>query len=189
MNDKLLTELIEELKNKGVEFDNGLSATEIDHIEQVLCSQVPAELRQLLTSALPVSLNGRTHGFHDWRNNTEAVLETAQKYIEDGFVFDIEHGYWNSTFGKKPNDLEAAKQQALAAIRELPRLMPVYTHRYMPTKPHEGGAVISVRQATDTVYYGYSFVDYLQKEFEFEVTKDVPASPPDIPFWGDVFFV
>jgi hypothetical protein len=45
-----------------------------------------------------------------------------------------------------------------------------------------------VYQAVDTVYYGYNLADYLHKEFKVDPASWSPIRPPNVRFWGELFF-
>jgi hypothetical protein len=47
----------------------------------------------------------------------------------------------------------------------VPRLVPVFSHRYLPAEPHlSGNPVLSVYQ-TDIIYYGSNLKRYIAHEF------------------------
>jgi len=84
--------------------------------------------------------------------------------------------------------LSDAISLARAKVSECPVLVPIYSHRYIATPPHEpGNPVYSVYQ-TDIIYYGYDLLDYLCREFKLEHPPGYvrPASPKYISFWGDI---
>ena len=47
--------------------------------------------------------------------------------------------------------------------------------------------VLSVWQATDTVYYGYDLAGWLHKEFGLPLPPWAATSPKAVPFWGTLF--
>jgi hypothetical protein len=72
--------------------------------------------------------------------------------------------------------LVIAKTQRLLA--NVPRLVPVYAHRYLPAGSGTSGhPVLSVHSLSDTIVYGVNLEDYVIQEFhEPEVT---------VAFWRD----
>ncbi|GLY14451.1 hypothetical protein Kisp01_14660 [Kineosporia sp. NBRC 101677] len=69
-----------------------------------------------------------------------------------------------------------AKAERLLA--EVPTLVPVYAHRYLPTGSGTSGhSVLSVHWLSDTVVYGIDLEDYVVREFQ---------EPSEVvPFWRD----
>jgi hypothetical protein len=70
-------------------------------------------------------------------------------------AFDIENnGFWNQEWGEKPSGLEVALATAKRCFAAAPKLIPLYSHRYLPAEPvSAGNPVLSVYQA-DIIYYG-----------------------------------
>jgi ABC-type glycerol-3-phosphate transport system substrate-binding protein len=83
-----------------------------------------------------------------------------------GIAFDIRHDvFWFDEWGQKPNDIEAAVEIARRHVRAAPTLIPLYSHRYLPSEPLlAGNPVFSVYQ-TDIIYYGGDLWEYFSNEF------------------------
>lgn len=64
---------IERMNDVGVEFEAGLTQDEIDDLEHILASKIPPDLRQLLTTSLPIS-----DGFPRWRDDPTGEAERAR---------------------------------------------------------------------------------------------------------------
>jgi hypothetical protein len=81
-------------------------------------------------------------------------------------LFDIEHNvFWDNMWGKRPSDPHAANAIAAKAVSEAPKLIPVFSHRYLPAEPAESGnPVLSVYQM-DIIVYGANLADYFEREF------------------------
>jgi hypothetical protein len=170
---------IEALKAASVVFDQGLSDEEIAGVEATFGFRFPPDLRAFLATALPVS--GR---FPDWRNGDEDELRERLSDPLEGILFDVEfNGFWQPAWPERPDDLEAAKDIVRSLVADAPRLIPVYSHRMMPDRPHEAGnPVFSVHQ-TDIIYYGFDLQDYLEHEFEIGERRPWPDEVREIPFW------
>jgi hypothetical protein len=172
------------LERAGVVFEIGLSAKEVQKIEEHYLFIFPADYCEFLMNALPVSNN-----FVDWRNADENQNIEMLNWPYEGICFDIEHnGFWLRTWGQKPDKLEDSLLIAKNAIEQAPILIPILGHRYIPSKPEEiGNPIFSVYQ-TDIIYYGRDLGEYLENEFgyyffgkgRYQVTEPVTR----IPFWS-----
>lgn len=98
-------------------------------------------------------------------------------------LFDIEHNtFWDPEWGSKPNSKEEAKAIAKKAIEQAPNLIPVFSHRYLPSEPYErGNPVLSVYQ-TDIVVYGVDLPTYLANEFHWPLAEQAKPTK-DIRSW------
>jgi len=190
MNETTARQLLELLKQKGISVDRGLTHDEQLAIEQALGAKLPPDLAILLAEGVPVAnAEGETKAFPQWTVNPAQAIADAQSQIEAAFEFDIKNSdYWHESLGQKPENLDEAVDQALTVIRQWPPLVRIYSHRFMPTDPHEpGNPVISVFQAGDTVYYGSNLLEYFAKEFGLDIAY-TSSSPKPIPYWGDAFW-
>lgn len=183
------TEILEALKSKGYSIDPGLSDEEVEAVETAFNTQLPPDFKLLLQTGV---IRGHEHKekpeqFPDWRN-PEKEAERYQDRVEYAFIFDIaKSGYWTDGFGRKPADIDKALEQALTTVRTWPRLFPIFAHRFIPSQPHKAGnPVISVWQASDTVYYGANLIEYMNKEFQLNLDAG-QSNPERIPVWGAAF--
>jgi len=180
--------LISLLKDKNILFDSGLNENEILQVEQKFNLTFPPDLKLFLQTALPIS-----DKFPNWR---KALIDTqTTKLINDrleepltGILFDIEHNnFWATEFwGELPNTLQQKLSVATDKIKDYPKLIPVFAHRYIPNEPNEtDNPVYSVHQ-TDIIYYGYNLATYLANEFGFALTDDfelLDKPKKEIKFW------
>ncbi len=80
-------------------------------------------------------------------------------------AFDVfNNGFWPASWGPRP-DTEDEKSVEASARRHMvawPKLLPLYSHRYLPADPAPlGSPALSVVQ-TDVIHYGADLVDYLK---------------------------
>jgi len=62
-------------------------------------------------------------------------------------------------------DTRARLQLAAAELADVPQMVPVYAHRYLPAgRGTFGHPVLSIHQ-TDIICYGTDLVDYVYQEF------------------------
>ncbi|MFF4592934.1 hypothetical protein [Amycolatopsis sp. NPDC001319] len=124
----------------------------------------------------------------EWRDGDAAELRKQLDWPVDYLLWDIDKiGYWRPDWGTRPESLDAALQVARLALADVPRLVPVYAHRFLPAgRGTSGHPVLSVR-GTDTIYFGTDLAEYIDREFE----EPAPELPDDwspqatVPFWRD----
>lgn len=184
MNNSEINALIQALTAKEIIFTDGLSDDEVNAIHSQFGLILPDDLRAFLQTALPISQT-----FINWR----AALNNPQQYLAyqlasplEGILFDVQanHFWWHS-WGEKPpsqaQQLETIRQQ----FAEYPVLIPVYSHRYIPSTPcSAGNPVFSVVQ-TDIIYYGENLYNYLINEFQLDLPLKA-CKPRHISFWSDL---
>ncbi|MBO7499414.1 MAG: SMI1/KNR4 family protein [Bacteroidaceae bacterium] len=176
-------EIILKLKTKRVELAEGLSDSEVSTIESELGFTFPEDLRQFLQTAVPEG-----GAFVNWRS-----VEDVRKRMDDvweGIAFDIRvNSFWYEGWGEKPASLEDQLRVAEEHYRTYPKLIPIYSHRYMPSSPTSAGnPVFSVYQM-DIIYYGYDLASYLEHEFDFRSYESLFSDEHPfrrIEFWSDV---
>ncbi|MCR8843327.1 SMI1/KNR4 family protein [Paenibacillus sp. SC116] len=177
---------ISRLKGHGIKFEAGLTSEEIIRIEDIYKIIFPVDLREMLHNALPVG-----ERFPNWRDfsehNTNRILEMLNWPLE-GMLFDVEHNeFWFDLWGSKPIEIEKAKELCIEEYKKVPKLIPIYSHRYISSHPNEeGNPIFSVYQ-TDIIYYGENLDEYFKVEFNDKEHKDINYSKiKKIEFWSDI---
>ena len=169
------------LRGGGARLDRGLSPVEFAAAEARYGFRFPADLRALLTTALPLG------NFPNWRALGSPELEEMIRWPLRGMQFDIENNaFWWPTWGPRPAELKDALAVADREVAAAPFLIPVYSHRYLPAEPADAGnPVLSVYQ-TDIIYYGRDLRSYLANEFGGR--RDLPNDDEVRPvrFWSEV---
>lgn len=202
MDKAYLQLLINELQAKGVVFEQGLSDDEILQVERTYEFKFPPDLRALLQFALPIS-----KGFPNWRrgwaanqivdwgnvrNGRPAVtghelvpIREQLEWIVKGICFDIERNdFWMSEWGPKPEDIQSAVAVARKQLTQVPKLIPVYSHRFLPSEPCiSGNPIFSVYQ-TDIIYYGFDLASYFANEFKVTSPEWAATEARQIGFWS-----
>ena len=180
--------ITETLIEKGIIFEEGLNDIEFEKIEAKFNIIFPDDLKLFLQNALPVS-----DGFMQWRQGLESE-KLAENIIArlawplDGMIYDIKNnGFWFDQWGDKPEKLDDQIDIATKYYFTYPRLIPIYSHRYIPSKPYQAGnPVFSVHQM-DIIYYGYDLASYFAKEFKFDLPDyfEILTEPKvEIEFWS-----
>ncbi|WP_050512075.1 SMI1/KNR4 family protein [Streptomyces rimosus] len=161
------------------EIGPGLSEGELDAVEARFGFTFSADHRIFLAAGLP-------HGsrrWPDWRNGDPEELAWRLSQPVEGVLFDVEHnGFWHPAWSPRPAKMSDALHIARSALRSVPQLIPVYSHRYLPgTAGEHGHPVLSVHQ-TDIIIYGNDLADYIRHEFTGRASS-LPAHAT-VDFWS-----
>jgi hypothetical protein len=169
------------LRDSGATLSPGLNEEELAGIEAKFGFEFAPDHRLILSLALPLG----HASWPDWRRAVDADLRGRLAWPHDGILFDVDkNSYWNSAWGERPSRLTDAVEVARTRLAELPPLVPVYGHRYLPTVPSlPGNPVLSCYQ-TDVIYYGDDLLDWF--DYEFHRRSSSSGSRRAIPFWSDV---
>jgi hypothetical protein len=168
------------LATSGAALDAGLSEAELDAVEHRFDFAFPPDLRRLLALALPVG----DRSWPDWRRGSDEELAGRMAWPVDGILFDVEqNGFWHPAWPTRPATKAAAVDLARVELRSVPRLVPVFGHRYMPAVPAEAGNPVLSCYQTDVIYYGSDLLDWFGYEFRRE---SAGREPHRVPFWSDL---
>lgn len=169
--------IIQKMKAAGVCFSSGLMNDTIAKIEKLYEIRFPDSLRMFYQTALPISAENT--GFPRWDDfSSENVAAIRQRMREpyEWLKQDIEKGFWLPAWdGTTVEEL----------LETAPKLIPIYSHRYMPMLNDADPPVIST-VGRDTICYGVSLKDYLLREFCNYGTQFEKMKGPDIPLWSDI---
>lgn len=181
--------IVQKLKDKGVVCESGLTDDEISEIETKFNFTFPPDLKLLLQTALPVSGE-----FINWRQGLrdkeeEGIIISKIVWPLNGMLFDLQsNDFWVDSWGIRPDKFEDKVLVAKKYYETYPKLIPIYSHRYIPSDPNSSGnPVFSVYQM-DIIYYGYDLATYFSNEFHFELSADfeIPEGPKRaIEFWSE----
>lgn len=170
-----MNRIVDRLRRADVVLERGLSDAEFERIEHDYEFGFNDVHREFLATVLPLG-----PGWYDWRHGDRD--EFNQAWHLDGVLFDVEHNvFWPRSWGPRPADLETALQIASVRLTQVPPLIPVRGHRFLPADIP--GPVFSVWQ-TDVVFYGDNLLDYIAHEFH--VGQPHPTARPYVPFWSDL---
>ncbi|MFB7831604.1 SMI1/KNR4 family protein [Streptomyces sp. NPDC056056] len=149
----------------------GLGEAELDAVEERFGFRFAADHRVFLAAGLPLG----SPRWPDWRGGDPDDLADRLARPADGLLFDVEHnGFWHPAWGPRPSRVAEALRLARAELANVPPLVPLYSHRYLPgTSGDWGHPVLSVVQ-TDIIVYGNDLADYLRHEF----TGRASSAPP-----------
>ncbi|MBT8163798.1 MULTISPECIES: hypothetical protein [Arthrobacter] len=177
---ELVSRAVERLRSAGVVLERGLSETELDRVEERFGFSFSLTHRRFLATVLPLG-----QGWVDWRHGEHDEIEGRLAWPIDSALFDVErNSFWPASWGEKPADPEVALAHARTRLERVPRLIPVYVHRFLAAGPGDvPSPVFSVYQ-TDVVYYGDNLLDYVAQEFHAPPAHPTPR--PRIPFWSEL---
>ena len=179
----LAAQTLEVLARVGTHLGPALTEARLLELEREHAVRIPAELRALLSVAVPLA-----EGFTPWGDDDESCARRVDAFSwpEVGVLFDVEHNaFWLDAWGPRPAETPAAIARARRHMSSVPALVPVYGHRYLACEPElVGSPVLSVYQ-TDVILYGADLADWARCEFE---KAPIPATTERCatPFWRDV---
>jgi hypothetical protein len=169
------------LQRAGVGLDSGLTVQEVDAVEHRFGFRFLPEHRAFLRLHLPTG-----SGWPDWRAGEPSDLEDLLAWPVSSTLFDVRNnGFWPLAWGERPLDESDAVAVARRHVDAVPKLVPVYRHRYLPAEPAPRAAPVFSVYQTDVIYYGNDLADYI--DHEFGMSKPwTPRPTIRIPFWSDL---
>ncbi|MBO4142735.1 hypothetical protein J5U46_21535 [Micromonospora tulbaghiae] len=167
-----------------VDIQPGLTDAEFVTIERRFGFEFADDHRAFLAVGLPVSHGQDDHpdkaswGWPNWRRLDNPTLQEQVGWPLATALDDIQDGEWPPGWGRRPHDLVRRTAKAERLLAQVPRMIPVYAHRYLPAgRGSAGHPVLSVHRLTDTIVYGHDLAHYIDQEFrEPQVT---------VAFWRD----
>lgn len=176
--------------------ETGLSDAEIERCESMFGFEFADDHRAFLAAGLPVSIVEddppgviRTYRdpWPDWRGGDPEVLRSRLDWPVEGVLFDVEHNVcWLDEWGERPEDVGQALEVARTHLADVPKLVPINGHRYLPAgRGSFGHLVLSVWQ-TDIISYGDDLADYIDREFGVPQKATSSRNPQaTVGFWRD----
>ena len=179
--DDVVARTVERLRAAKVPLDPGLSDAEVTRVQEQLGFEFGPQHRELLQSVLPTG----EAAWPNWRAGTLDELRSRLDWPVDGLLFDVNNNaFWPSSWGHRPDTREDREIRAREQLTRVPRLVPIYSHRYLASDPAYGPSpVFSVYQA-DIIYYGDNLLDYVAHEFKLHPLE--PSTRVHVPFWSDL---
>lgn len=168
----------------------GLTNEEYERIELEFSFEFADDHRAFLAAGLPLNLPAQRACWPEWRFGRPDALRKQLALPVEGVLFDVAHNeVWHHSWGERPaDDPGAALQTARLHLARAPRMVPVYSHRYLPAgRGTSGHPVLSIWQ-TDIIYYGTDLIDYVHQEFDGPGMDRTDARwdpQGSVPFWLD----
>src|SRR6185312_7140599 len=113
----------------------GYTQSELDDIQAKWNLRFPPDLLALYRERRHVIDDPRFRSF-DWLEADAAAIRDALEWPLEGFLFDVGHGLWWPEWGEMPHDIAAREARLREVFAPVPKLIPVYGHRYIPEMPH-----------------------------------------------------
>jgi len=178
----LVARAIELLRLARVRLDPGLSDAEVSAVQERFGFEFGPEHRELIQSVLPAG----SDVWPDWRHGSPGDLQGRLDRPADGVLFDVHrNAFWPATWGPRPDARDEREACARDRLVGVPRLIPLYSHRYLAAgRAYHPSPVLSVCQ-TDVIHFGNDLVDYLAHEFGVADRQPSPARVR-VPFWSDL---
>jgi hypothetical protein len=169
------------LKEADVSLGPGLTETQLASIESDFGFTFDYDHRELLSLATPSGSY-----WMDWLHTNRTTIEDRLGWPIEGIMFDVaNNAFWPRLWGEKPSDEADREAVAFDHLREVPKLVPLYSHRYMAEGPSATGAPVFSAHQTDVIHYGANLPDYIAHELD--LTARYPRDEyRHIPFWSSI---
>lgn len=176
----LVAQAIQRLSAGGVRLDRGLSDKEVVRVQDRFGFVFGPEHREFLQSVVPVG-----ESWPDWRSDLDDDLRGRLDWPVVGVIFDVHsNDFWPASWGDRPDARDDREREARAHLARVPRLVPVFSHRYLTSDPQfSPSPVFSVHQS-DIIFYGDNLLDYVAHEFRVPPLR--PSGRTHVPFWSDL---
>ena len=164
------------------ELTPGLTDDEFQDVAEKFGFDFNEDHRAFLALTLPIG-----ERWPDWRDGETEDLRARLCWPIDSLLFDVREGaFWPTPWGARPADSEEAVWVAAVALSEVPRLVPVYGHRYAVAAPAPNGSPVFSAYQSDVIYYGKDLDDYLNREFGSRSHQTPPAGCIKVRFWSSL---
>jgi hypothetical protein len=185
VGDALGVEAARRLARLGrVDIQPGLTDAEFASIELRYGFEFADDHRAFLAAGLPVwtvgddDPNRASWGWPNWRGGDTETVRAQVDHPVTTVIEAVRDGHWPSGWGKRPAGSEHAMAEARTRLAGVPRMIPVYAHRYLPAGRNTSAhPVLSIHSLHDTIVYGLDLADYIDREFR---APEITAQ-----FWRD----
>jgi len=160
------------------DWPSGYTEDQLDDIQSQFDLTFPPDLSELLLTKRPPE-------FYHWIEQKEEISKMLN-WPGEGVLFDVEeNGLWWPEWDECPQKKEDRAKVIASVISKAPKLIPLYSHRYIPEEPSEGGNPVYSIYQSDVIYYGRNLSNYLLNEFGYGAQKGENELLPikEIPFW------
>lgn len=159
----------------------GYTQQELDVIQARWQLRFPSDLVALLRTQRQILPE---RGAFDWLLSDPVVIQDRLDWPFEGFWFDVEcNNVWWPEWGTKPEASTDQRERLRKIFDDVPKLIPLSGHRYLPASPCEAGnPVFSVYQ-TDVIHYGADLRDWIDRE-RHGWARPWPVIK-EIPFWSE----
>ena len=181
-------EMVENIRklliDNNVKLNNGMTKEDIIKAEKFYNIQFPNDMKEMLMNFVPIS-----ESFYNWNDYSEENITKIKKMMEwpfEGIIFDIqENNFWLEELGECPEKIDDRINKFRKYQTNIPKLIPLFAHRYVVSDRNINYPIISVYQA-DIIYYGKNILEYFDIEFNHANYIANIAEFKEIPFWSKI---
>ena len=181
--------LINQLKEKGIQFSKGLTDEEIHNIEKIYDIKLPRSLCNFYYYGIPFIENKAGSSFPQWKDYSETNIQKIKRRISapiEWLLLDVKQGFWLSDWGPRGDSIDERIGHFREMVINAPRLIPVYSHRYIPQIANSDDPPVISTVGSDTIYYGSNLQEYLYNEFLNDGRLTISKRDTYIPFWSEI---
>jgi hypothetical protein len=171
-----------------VDWTRGLTQTELDEAQARYGVRFPPDMVELYRERWPAKAL-------DWSKESSEIRDKLAWPLEM-LLWDVEHGSWWADWGGRPSEKPQREEIVRQTIAAVPRLIPLWSHRFIPEDPHESGNPVFSMHGFDTIFYGGDLAEYFANELsggdllggiprEMFGEEHVPRLR-HIPFWSEL---
>ena len=161
--------------------DEGMSADELDSVEQLFGVRFADVHRAFLEIGLPLGPH-----WPNWRARGSRGVRAQLRLPTDGVVADVlDHDFWPASWGPRPTTDAARAALARAELARVPQLVPLYARCYLPAGDRRPETPVLTVDRTSVVVGGHDLAHYVGQVFAMHDPE--PAGRPlRVPFWSDL---
>ncbi len=177
--------ILKHLEAKGYFVAAGMTEEERGKVEEIYGFKFPQALADFYSCGVPCLSS--VIPFPLWKDFNENNICAIKKMIEDPIDWlkeDVKGGFWLESWGKRPENEEEALAVFSRVVAKAPKLIPIYSHRYVPVIEGIDDPPVISTVGIDMIIYGGNLSEYLQKEFFGGKLSTVSAV--SIPFWSEI---
>ena len=177
--------ILKHLEAKGYFALAGMTEEERGKVEEIYGFKFPQALADFYSCGVPCLSSAIS--FPLWKDLNENNVRAIKKMIEDPINWlkeDVKDGFWLESWGKRPENEEEALEVFSRVAAKAPKLIPIYSHRYVPVIEGVDDPPVISTVGMDTIIYGGNLSEYLQNEFFGGKLSTVSAV--SIPFWSEI---
>lgn len=157
---------------------SGYTRIELEDAQERYGLQFPPDLLAMLSERRPA-------GGYRWEVE-DPHIRTMLAWPMDALLFDVANGFWWPAWGERPLDAVESREVVVSAVRAAPKLIPLFSHRFLPEAPMQTGNPVFSMHGFDTIYYGSNLENYFDREFGEQRKAPVGEILTRVPFWSDL---
>lgn len=164
-----------------------LKDDEIKIIENRYGFTIPPDLIELLQIGIPSKFYD-WHGIASGDERAIGLFDEALFNLKEGIIFDVENNGYVNELSDLKLPMEERVSRVIHAFDEAPKMIPLHSHRFIPSYPCEAGNPIFSCHQTDIIVYGKDLQDYLKTEFTHTWSDFSIKDLKTIPYWTKMLF-